>query len=222
MFNLDDAIAEWRRQMLDAGINTPVPLDELEDHLRDDVQAQVRAGLSVQQAFAISARRIGEAHALKTEFAKAGDTTGAVRKLMVCSCAVLIGLIFLLSGFTFLQMQMGLGEQILAYAAVTFTLGAACSWRHAVPFLPMIPSKRKRMAIGSACILFGILCTSFFTNFVLPHFERNHDGQLPAIGFWAVFPIAVFSGLGLGLMMSAQDRERWGMKRASGRPATAV
>ncbi len=30
MFDLENAIADWRRQMLAAGIQTPVPLEELE------------------------------------------------------------------------------------------------------------------------------------------------------------------------------------------------
>src|SRR5436190_7528986 len=138
------------------------------------------------------------------------------------ACLIFVCLIFLLSGFTFFQMQMGLGEQILAYTAVVFTLAGPCGWRHAVPFLPVISNKRKRMAVGSACILFGILCTSLFANLILPHFEHNHDGQLPAIGFWAVFPIGVFTCLGLGLMMSARDREHWGMEKAAGRPTATA
>jgi hypothetical protein len=38
MFNLEEAILEWRRQMLIAGITSPIPLDELEIHLRDDLE----------------------------------------------------------------------------------------------------------------------------------------------------------------------------------------
>jgi hypothetical protein len=45
MFNLDQAIADWRRQMLAAGIKTPVPLEELEIHLREDVEQQMQSGL---------------------------------------------------------------------------------------------------------------------------------------------------------------------------------
>ncbi len=38
MFNLEQAIADWRRQMLAVGIKTPVPLEELEIHLRDEIE----------------------------------------------------------------------------------------------------------------------------------------------------------------------------------------
>lgn len=44
MFNLEQSIADWRRQMLATGIKTPAPLDELESHLREDIGALVSAG----------------------------------------------------------------------------------------------------------------------------------------------------------------------------------
>jgi hypothetical protein len=41
MFNLEQAIADWRQQMLAAGIKTPVPLEELENHLREENEQQM-------------------------------------------------------------------------------------------------------------------------------------------------------------------------------------
>jgi leader peptidase (prepilin peptidase)/N-methyltransferase len=70
MFDLDKAIEEWRKQMVKAGIKTPVPLDELESHLREEMEQQVRLGSSAQQAFEAAAQRIGQASALKSEFRK--------------------------------------------------------------------------------------------------------------------------------------------------------
>lgn len=70
MFNLDHAISDWRRQMAAGGIGTPEILDELETHLREDVDQQVRSGLSQQQAFEAAVQRIGESKALKKEFRK--------------------------------------------------------------------------------------------------------------------------------------------------------
>src|SRR2546428_2786944 len=135
MPDLEKQIAAWRRQMLAAGIKAPVLLDELESHLREEIEQQMRLGLSARQAFEVAAQRIGEARALKTEFAKAGQAPEAFGKLRGLVCVVLVGFILLLSGFTFIQMQMSPGEQILAYTAVAFTLLVACGWRYAVPFL---------------------------------------------------------------------------------------
>lgn len=70
MFNLDAAIANWRQQMLAAGIRAPELLDELECHLRDDVEQLVRSGLSEPAAFAQTVRQVGRAETLRGEFAK--------------------------------------------------------------------------------------------------------------------------------------------------------
>ena len=74
MFNMEQSIANWRRQMLAAGIKTPVPLEELEIHLREDIEQQVKSGLNEPQAFKAAVQRIGQANTLKSEFATAGGT----------------------------------------------------------------------------------------------------------------------------------------------------
>jgi hypothetical protein len=75
MFDLEQSIAEWRRQMLAAGIKSPVPLDELEIHLREEIEQQIKLGLSEQNAFNSTVQKIGQAGPLKIEFKKidAGD-----------------------------------------------------------------------------------------------------------------------------------------------------
>jgi hypothetical protein len=98
MFNLDPAIVEWRRQMLVAGIKTPVPLDELESHLRDDVDLQMRAGLNAERAFEVSVRQIGQAEMLKTEFNKNNHT-----KLMKRIALITLGIIGILVGMAFVM-----------------------------------------------------------------------------------------------------------------------
>ena len=70
MFDLEQAISEWRKQMLNAGIKTPVPLEELEIHLREDIERQVQAGFSEENAFNSAIWKIGPACVLKSEFKK--------------------------------------------------------------------------------------------------------------------------------------------------------
>jgi hypothetical protein len=74
MFNLEQTIAEWRRQMRAAGIKTPVPLEELEIHLRDEIDQQMKSGLAEQEAFNSGVQKMGQAHALQNEFKKVGET----------------------------------------------------------------------------------------------------------------------------------------------------
>ena len=70
MFDLEQAIAEWRRQMLAAGIKRPVPLEELEIHLREEIGQRMKSGLNEQKAVEISIRQIGQPKVLKNEFEK--------------------------------------------------------------------------------------------------------------------------------------------------------
>jgi leader peptidase (prepilin peptidase) / N-methyltransferase len=74
MFNLEHSIADWRIRMLAAGIQTPVPLEELEIHLREEIGRQMKSGSNIQQAFESAVQRIGQAKTLKSEFAKVGGT----------------------------------------------------------------------------------------------------------------------------------------------------
>jgi hypothetical protein len=70
MFNLEKAIEEWRKQMLAAGVKMPVPMEELENHLRDDLERQMQSGVEADHAFQIAVSRLGHAGALKKEFVK--------------------------------------------------------------------------------------------------------------------------------------------------------
>ena len=69
MFHLEQSITAWRKQLVDAGIRTPVPL-ELETHLREEIDRQLLVGLSEQAAFHAAVQNLGPAAPLKAEFAK--------------------------------------------------------------------------------------------------------------------------------------------------------
>jgi hypothetical protein len=100
MFDLEQSIAEWRRQMLAAGIKTPVPLEELEIHLREEIEMQVKSGLSEQKAFEIAVGGFGQASALKREFQKANPLTIKRKRISVIAAGIitiLIGLVMLCS-----------------------------------------------------------------------------------------------------------------------------
>jgi hypothetical protein len=76
MSGLVAQFAQWRRATLDARI-TPDALDELEDHLRDDVEARIASGMKPQEAFTRGVARLGPADQLRHEFAKVPSTTRA-------------------------------------------------------------------------------------------------------------------------------------------------
>jgi hypothetical protein len=92
MFDLEQSIADWRKQMFAAGIKTPVPLDELEIHLREEIELQMKSGLNEQKAFEISVRQVGQPKMLKREFKK------SERTFMKRTLIILIGIFAVLFG----------------------------------------------------------------------------------------------------------------------------
>jgi hypothetical protein len=72
MFNLEEAISEWKRQIRAAGVKNPNVVEELESHLLEDVARQTQSGVSAEQAFKAAVERVGHPSLLKREFAKLG------------------------------------------------------------------------------------------------------------------------------------------------------
>jgi len=69
MFNLNQTIKHWRKA-LDAEPNLrSSDLDELEDHLREEITALMTDSLSEEEAFIIASRRLGKPEDLSGEFA---------------------------------------------------------------------------------------------------------------------------------------------------------
>ena len=60
--------------MLAAGIKSPVPLEELEIHLREEIERQMKSGSNEQKAFEISVQQIGQPKVLDNEFKKSERT----------------------------------------------------------------------------------------------------------------------------------------------------
>ena len=71
MFDLDQALMAWRQQMNAAGLHDPEDLNELESHLREDVESRARSGLDERLAFEAAVQRMGQATSIRTEYAKA-------------------------------------------------------------------------------------------------------------------------------------------------------
>jgi hypothetical protein len=92
MFNLEQAISEWRGQMLAAGLGDARVLDELEGHLREEIERQVKSGLTAHEAFDISVALIGQARPLQKEFKRSGPISDKAIGIL----AALIGMVILI------------------------------------------------------------------------------------------------------------------------------
>jgi hypothetical protein len=67
---LEERITEWRSWVLRREAMNGRDVDELEDHLRNQVADLARAGLDEEEAFLIGVKRLGELDSLSREFAR--------------------------------------------------------------------------------------------------------------------------------------------------------
>ncbi len=70
MFDLNRQIDLWKRAFWAKGTCSTDELEELESHLREQIEAMMAAGVSPEEAFAQSISRLGDPHAVCREFAK--------------------------------------------------------------------------------------------------------------------------------------------------------
>jgi len=82
MFDLESQVRKWRRHVQSTASLGAQDVEELESHLRDSVENLTSRGVSEDEAFLVSIRRMGEAEELKDEFAKV-STEGVWRQLLV-------------------------------------------------------------------------------------------------------------------------------------------
>ena len=211
MFDLDKVIAEWRQQMRNAGLESPVPLDELEGHLRDDIQEQMRSGIDAQQAFEAAIERVGPAHALKAEFEKAGEARRKRERrllgIFVMGFAGFYGLfvgacvLFKLGSFS----DVVLKEQASALLATALTILLMVSGRFAHRFFPVIPHKQTRVGIYAAGIVLLFAWLSIFYHLVMTRFEFNLSQFLVAF-LWAWTPMGALCGVIHGMEQAARQK----------------
>ena len=158
MVDLEQSITEWRKQMLAAGIKAPVPLEELEIHLREGIERRIQSGLSAQPAFESAAQRIGQANSLKMEFAKADRTkTVALRRLKTLFAVVFSASIVALNIYLASELKaICLIDLLLLSFVLPFTAGSQISKNAA-------DSRRQSRIAWTGQLLMG-LC-GFLINF---------------------------------------------------------
>jgi len=208
MFDLEKSISEWRKQMLAAGIKSPVPMEELEIHLREEMDRQLRSGVALDEAFACADKAVGPAVALEKEFRK-------VEELLAVKLVKLVGIAFVgIAGFFSLMIApqlfhhaAGIVPRFLALAIVTATV---LSWRYNYKILPSIGSSWVRAAIGALCCAAAMVWMRCFCIYLLPGIVVGMVGQdqfpgwyfLAFLGAFAI--VAILAGVGYGLEKAAR------------------
>ena len=203
MFNLEQSIAGWRPQMLAAGIKTPVPLEELEIHLREEIERQVKTGLNEKEAFKTAAQKIGQARILKTEFKKA-SVPAEIRfvQLVGIACSTIAALFSLWFFLVLLTIhEANLAERVLGSAAAA---SIVLSWQYGHKFLPAISNQPIRMTVETACCLASLGGMMMFIKFIPRFLGQIPVGQMLVSILWAWTVIAILGAMVWGLEKTAR------------------
>ena len=211
MFNLEQAIKEWRQQQSAAGIQTPVPMEELESHLRDEIERLTESGLSEAEAFPAAVEKIGAAQMIQSEFRKVeaskADRQWQVVQIMLEAATALIpifigwAVFFNRGGFA----DMSPGQSIASVAAgAAFSL-LAWSGRLSYRLFLVIPTKQIRYAVGYSSGMMGLWWCVFF-NLIMPRYDFTTQ-QMAVTFLWGSFaPAGAFLGFIWGMETAARKK----------------
>ncbi len=120
MPDLEEKIVEWRKRMAAEGIKKAAVLDELENHLREDIRERLLVGASEEEAFRSAAAGLGSAGSLKTEFNK---ISGAVSLPVLVSASIWFGAVVLVLVLFFSRVLAGTMGLLIFTHILTITTG---------------------------------------------------------------------------------------------------
>jgi Clp amino terminal domain, pathogenicity island component len=118
MFNLEKSISNWRRQMIAGGIKSSAVLDELESHLREDVERRMRSSTPAEKAFEEAVQQVGSADQLKLEFGKIELPRPTVSPRLISRGCAAMGVFTVLTGMWIL-LDVPIAEKVLGFSWLT-------------------------------------------------------------------------------------------------------
>ncbi len=89
MFDVERQMEQWRAGLVGSEMLGNSTVDELENHLREEMGDLKASGLSDEEAFFVSRRRLGEAEVLAAEFAKVNPSRRFAGKFLWMAIGVL-------------------------------------------------------------------------------------------------------------------------------------
>jgi hypothetical protein len=208
MLNLEQSIAEWRRQMLAAGIKTPVVLEELEEHLREEIARQIELGVQPQTAFSKAKEKIGGAESLRRQFKLAhGVGLAKQRKFIGCFYATLLGVYVVATTYAMTKNALSNLEWCLGVTAqLTLLLLSWFCWRQLPVRFPVISNRAVQSAIGLIGGVSGAVWFLVFAYFLLPLCNFT-TGELTVALLWAMVPTLLLPEAAFLLLDKSEGEE---------------
>jgi hypothetical protein len=191
MFHLEESIAEWRRQMLAAGIGSP-ELEELESHLREEIEVQIKSGIRAYAAFSNAVEEMGSAESLREQFQRAHKAdTLKQRKFVGYFYSMLLTFYVLASTYAMTRNALSASEWWMGMAAqITLLLLSWLCWRWVPVSFPAINGRTLQTAAGLIGGISGAAWFLAFAYFVLPHCNFT-TGELMVAILWAMVPTLI-------------------------------
>lgn len=183
--------------MADAGIKGAA-LDELENHLREDTERQIRAGIDPETSFQRAVERMGAPGKLEKEFGKIRE--GARReRLRRWSVVIGTAFVYFMVGVTWFmgvrqgKIQLTWTEIALALGAMVPMVGLGWGARNTAKLLPLIHENWViAIAFAGIFVLAGLLRTLFGAP------TLSSMVQVQILALWILSPL-----LGFGNCISA-------------------
>ncbi len=123
MFDLEAAVAAWRRQATTSAKLDATTLAELEDHLREEFAAQSVDGRSAAEAWAVATGKLGEVTTLSREYAKITRLAPADRAAFRALGVMAAGAVAIAAAAMIWRGERLLAQPLLGFHVASITLG---------------------------------------------------------------------------------------------------
>ncbi len=198
--------------MLTAGIKTPVPLEELEIHLRDEIGRLVKSGLDEQKAFDAAVQKMGPVQAIRNEFEKAGGAPQAriwmLYEIFMLAFALLIPILagaqaFYLKDGRFSEMTTGQQMSSVAAAATLSFLALGMRWIYGR--FPVVQTKRISEAVLVSVVVWMLALVASDAMGIMPRYDFS-EGLKGVVSLWEIAPFGIMVGWSLGFANAARKK----------------
>ena len=133
MFDLNQQVTKWRTNLAQSEACSKSDIDELESHLREEIEHLSTCELSEQEAFLVAAHRLGDSGSLTGEFAKVNRGRVFRRRLLWIALGVLSYILATYfaaafsKGSVLFAASLGLRGCFLAFVGVASNIAVFCA-----------------------------------------------------------------------------------------------
>ncbi|MCX6953858.1 MAG: permease prefix domain 1-containing protein [Verrucomicrobia bacterium] len=214
MQDLEHKIAAWRARLSAALPGQEETVRELEEHLRDHIDGQIRRGRSADDAFAQGVARLGAPRALAREFARVETGWLGIWRPALVIYAIAAAALLILVGLMGMMMRGGMLDLLAAVANVVLLAGYLALVTAGLVGLCVLvsgwvraPGERELAAQRRELFRLGMVGTLTMAGALLLHLWRASGIYPYRTWSWAGVEIGMLSVLiSLGLLWLAQLR----------------